>query len=70
MEICSGQCVYLCVEVHKHLHNRADKAAGSSIYSLVHVGMYYVTTLIMMNLPQRKKTGFKTDEKVVFIFLL
>lgn len=62
--------VYICVEVHKHSHNRAGRAAGSTIYFLVHVGMYYVTTLIMMNLSQRKKTGFKMDEKVVFISLL
>ena len=67
METCRNQCVYLYVEVHKHSHNRAGRVAGSSIYSLVNVGMHYVTTLIMMNLPHRKRIGFKTNEKVVFV---
>lgn len=40
METCRNPCVYLYVEVHKHSHDRAGRVAGSSIYSLVNVGMH------------------------------
>ena len=40
METCRNQCVSSYVEVHKHSHDRAGRVAGSSIYSLVNVGMH------------------------------